>query len=146
MRSHFQTLLAEGRVLRVCALGQLCHPKLMEMIGWHGGYDAGWLDQEHVGLTIPQIEETTRAARGGGGIMGVMVRSAAQAQEIVTWSKFHPGGVRGVNGTGVDGRYGTMGGPDYFAKANAETFVAVQIEHIDAVNEVEAIAAIPDLD
>ena len=30
--------------------------------------------------------------------------------------------------------------------ANAETFVGVQIEHIDAVHEVEEIAALPDLD
>jgi 2-keto-3-deoxy-L-rhamnonate aldolase RhmA len=51
MRSHFKALLAQNRILRICALGQLCHPKLMEMIGWHGGFDAVWLDQEHVGLT-----------------------------------------------------------------------------------------------
>src|ERR1700690_2769415 len=66
MRSHFKSLLAENRLLRVCALGQLCHPKLMEMIGWHGGFDAVWLDQEHVGLTMPQIEEAARAARAVG--------------------------------------------------------------------------------
>src|SRR5439155_20046782 len=100
MRSHFKSLLAEGRVLRVCALGQICHPKLLEMIGRHGGYDAVWLDQEHVGLTIPQIEEASPAGRavgldtfvrlnatdyatvmrafeaGAGGIMAAMIRSA----------------------------------------------------------------------
>jgi 2-dehydro-3-deoxyglucarate aldolase/4-hydroxy-2-oxoheptanedioate aldolase len=169
MRSHFQALLAQNRILRVCALGQLCHPKLMEMIGWHGGFDAVWLDQEHVGLTMPQIEEATRAARavnlntfvrlhatdytavmrpfeaGAGGVMASMIRSAAQAAQVLTWAKFHPRGLRGVNGTGVDGQYGAMRS-DYFARANAETFIAIQIEHLDAVNEVEAIAAIPDVD
>ena len=83
---------------------------------------------------------------GAGGIMAAMVRSARQVEEIMTWAKFHPRGLRGVNGTGVDGRYGTMRGADYFARANAETFVAIQIEHADAVNEVEAIAAVPDVD
>jgi 2-dehydro-3-deoxyglucarate aldolase/4-hydroxy-2-oxoheptanedioate aldolase len=169
MRSHFKSLLAKNRVVRVCALGQLCQPKLVEMIGWHGGFDAVWLDQEHVGLTIPQIEEAARAGRaagldafvrlhatdytavmrpfeaGAGGVMAAMIRSAAQAEQVVTWAKFHPRGLRGVNGTGADGRYGTAG-PDYFARANAETFVAIQIEHIDAVNEIEAIAVIPDVD
>jgi 2-keto-3-deoxy-L-rhamnonate aldolase RhmA len=78
--------------------------------------------------------------------MASMVRSARQAEEVMTWAKFHPRGQRGVNGTGVDGHYGALPGPEYFSKANAESFVAVQIEHADAVDEVERIAAIPDLD
>jgi 2-keto-3-deoxy-L-rhamnonate aldolase RhmA len=51
-----------------------------------------------------------------------------------------------VNGTGVDGRYGAYPGGEYFQKANAETVIAVQIEHADAVEIVEKIAAVPDLD
>jgi len=165
-----KALLQQDRVIRVFAVGQFCHPKLVELIGFHGGFDAVWLDQEHVGLTIPQIEEAARAARGvgldsfvrlnatdyatvmrpleagAGGIMAAMVRSARQAEDIVSWTKFHPRGCRGVNGTGVDGRYGGYTALEYFRKANAETVVGVQIEHIDAVEEVEKIAAIPDLD
>jgi 2-keto-3-deoxy-L-rhamnonate aldolase RhmA len=170
MGAHLKARLAEGKLARVFALGQLCHPKLVEMVGWHGGFDAVWLDQEHVGLTIPQIEEATRAARGcgldsfvrltatdyatvmrvleagAGGVMAAMVRRVQQVEEVMAWAKFHPRGLRGVNGTGVDGRYGTMAPADYFRKANAETVVGVQIEHIDAVEVVEKIAAVPDLD
>jgi 2-dehydro-3-deoxyglucarate aldolase/4-hydroxy-2-oxoheptanedioate aldolase len=165
-----KSLLKQDRLVRVFALGQLCHPKLVELVAWSGGFDTVWLDQEHAGLTIAQIEEAARAARGAGidsfvrlnatdyatvmrpleagagGIMASMVRSARQAEEIVTWAKFQPRGLRGVNGTGVDGRYGGLTGPDYFRQANEETVVAVQIEHRDAVEEVEKIAAIPDLD
>jgi 2-keto-3-deoxy-L-rhamnonate aldolase RhmA len=170
MTTSMKTLLAENRLLRVSALGQLCSPKLVEMIADHGGFNAVWFDQEHVGLTIPQIEDAARAARGcrlpsfvrlnptdyatvmrpleagAGGVMAAMVRSARQVEDILTWAKFHPRGLRGVNGTGVDGRYGTLPGAEYFAKANAETFVAVQIENVEAVEEVERIAAVPDLD
>jgi 2-dehydro-3-deoxyglucarate aldolase/4-hydroxy-2-oxoheptanedioate aldolase len=170
MGAHLKSLLKQNRLLRVFALGQLCHPKLVELIAWQGGFDAVWLDQEHCGLTIPQIEEAARAARaagidsfvrltatdyatvmrpleaGAGGIMAAMVRSARQAEEILSWAKFAPRGRRGVNGTGVDGRYGTYPGREYFARANAESVVAIQIEHIDAVEEVEQIAALPDLD
>ena len=140
------------------------------MIAWSGGFDAVWLDQEHVGLTIPQIEDAARAARGAGidsfvrlnatdyatvmrpleagagGVMASMVRSARQTEDVLTWAKFAARGLRGVNGTGVDGRYGTYPGGEYFRKANAESVVAVQIEHKDAVAEVEQIAALPDLD
>ena len=83
---------------------------------------------------------------GAGGVMASMVRSARQAEEIVSWAKFHPRGCRGVNGTGADGRYGSMPGGEYFRRANAESIVAVQIEHIEAVEDVERIAAVPDLD
>ena len=171
MGAHLKSLLADKtRLIRVFALGQLCSPKLVEMVAWSGGFDAVWLDQEHAGLTIPQLEEAARAARGAGldsfvrlaatdyasvmrpleagagGVMAAMVRSAREADQLLTWAKFQPRGHRGVNGTGVDGRYGTYPGAEYFRKANAESVVAVQIEHKDAVAEVEQIAALPDLD
>lgn len=170
MGARIKALLAQNQVVRVFAVGQLCHPKVVEIVGWQGGYDAVWLDQEHAGLSIEQIEQATRAARatgldsfvrlaptdyatvmrpleaGAGGIMAAQVRSARQAEEIVHWCKFHPRGLRGVNGTGVDGRYGTLAFLDYARQANAETFIAIQIEHGDALEDVERIAAVPDVD
>src|SRR6516164_11652833 len=130
MGLRLKELLAQGKLVRVFGLGQLCHPKIVEMVGFHGGYDAVWLDQEHAGISIAQIEEAARAARGvgldsfvrltatdyvtvmrpleagAGGIMAAQVRNARQAEEIVRWTKFHPRGIRGINNTGVDGLYG----------------------------------------
>lgn len=170
MGAKIKRLLAEDRVVRVFGMGQLCHPKIVEILGLAGGWDAVWFDQEHGGLSIAAIEEAARAARcvgldsfvrltptdyatvmrpleaGAGGIMAAQVRSAAEAADIVRWCKFHPAGLRGLNGTGVDGNYGTLPLKDYLARANAETFVAIQIEHVDAVAEVEKIAALPEVD
>jgi 2-keto-3-deoxy-L-rhamnonate aldolase RhmA len=170
MGAHLKRLLKSDRVLTVFALGQLCSPKLAEMVAWHGGFDAIWLDQEHAGLTVGQIEEAARAARGAGidsfvrlpatdyaavmrpleagagGLMASMVRSTRQVEDLLTWAKFHPRGLRGVNGTGADGRYGTLPVLEYFRRANEETVVGVQIECAEAVEEVEKIAAVPDLD
>src|SRR5580704_8323790 len=163
-------LLKENRMTKVFCMGQLFHPKLVEIFGMEGGFDAVWLDQEHAGLTIGQIEEAARAARGvgldsfvrlyatdyatvmrpleagAGGVMAAQVRSARETADIVRWSKFHPQGLRGVNSTGVDGRYGTMAAVEYMQQANAATFIAIQIEHVDAVAEVEKIAAVPEVD
>src|SRR5262245_65638563 len=66
MGARLKELLAQGRLVRVFALGQLCHPKLVEMVGLLGGYDAVWLDQEHAGLTVGQLEDAARAARAAG--------------------------------------------------------------------------------
>jgi 2-dehydro-3-deoxyglucarate aldolase/4-hydroxy-2-oxoheptanedioate aldolase len=170
MASRLKQALAAGRLLRVFGLGQLCHPKLVEMIGIVGGFDAVWLDQEHCGLSVGQIELAALAARaagidsfvrlaptdyatvmrpleaGAGGIMAAQVRSARQAEEVLTWSKFAPRGLRGVNSLGCDGGFGTVPLTDYLRRSNDDTFVAIQIEHADAVAEVESIAALPDLD
>ncbi|MCI0642868.1 MAG: aldolase/citrate lyase family protein [Gemmataceae bacterium] len=170
MGRRLKELLAQDKLARVFGMGQLCSPKLVEIIGLEGGFDAVWLDHEHAGLSIEQIENAARAARGmgldsfvrlaptdyasvmrpleagAGGVMAAQVRGVRQAAEVVRWSKFHPLGLRGVNGSGVDGRYGLTPGKEYMEKANDEIFVAIQIEHIDAVNEVEQIAALPQVD
>jgi 2-keto-3-deoxy-L-rhamnonate aldolase RhmA len=170
MGTRLKQALAQGKLVTVFGLGQLCHPKVVEMVGLGGGYDAVWLDQEHCGLTLAQLEEAGRAARatgldsfvrltatdyatvmrpleaGVGGVMAAQVRGAAEAADVVRWAKFHPLGLRGVNGTGVDGRYGTLPLQEYFRRANEETFVAIQVEHADAVAEVEKIAALPGVD
>jgi 2-keto-3-deoxy-L-rhamnonate aldolase RhmA len=170
MGARLKALLSENKVVRVFCLGQLCNPKLLEMVGLYGGYEAVWLDQEHPGLTIEQIEHGTRAARacglstfvrltptdyatvmrpleaGAGGIMAAQVRSACQTEEIVRWAKFYPRGMRGIHNGGVDGRYGMTPLADYFKQANAGTFIAIQIENVEALEDVERIAAVKDVD
>jgi 2-dehydro-3-deoxyglucarate aldolase/4-hydroxy-2-oxoheptanedioate aldolase len=170
MGARIKALLAQDKVVRVFAVGQLCHPKIVEIVGLQKTFDAVWLDHEHAGLSMGQIEEAARAARlhgldsfvrlaptdyatvmrpleaGAGGVMAAQVRSARQAEVVVRWAKFHPQGLRGVNGTGVDGGFGSLPQAEYFRQANAETFIAIQIEHVDAVADVESIAALPGVD
>jgi 2-keto-3-deoxy-L-rhamnonate aldolase RhmA len=168
--ARLKELLSDGKVARIFGVGQLCHPKIIEMVGFQGGYDAVWFDQEHCGLSIQQIEEAARAARavgldsfvrltatdyatvmrpleaGAGGIMAAQVQSADEAEQIVRWAKFQPRGLRGIHGGGVDGRFGLLGLQEYFRQANAESFIAMQIENQQALDEVEKIAAVPDVD
>ncbi len=170
MGKRLKEALAAGKLTRVFCVGQLCQAKIIEIIGQHGGYDAVWLDQEHAGLSIAQIEHACLAARsigldsfvrlaptdyatvmrpleaGAGGIMAAQVKSVTEAEQVMQWAKFHPRGLRGVNGSGVDGRFATMPMPEYMKRANDETFIAIQIEHFGAVNDVEKIAAIKDVD
>jgi 2-dehydro-3-deoxyglucarate aldolase/4-hydroxy-2-oxoheptanedioate aldolase len=78
--------------------------------------------------------------------MAAHVRSAAEAERVVQFVKFPPRGVRGLNGSNRDGDFTKIPYPEYVAKCNRDTFVAIQIENLDALNEVEAIARVPDID
>jgi 4-hydroxy-2-oxoheptanedioate aldolase len=167
---RIKDLLKAGKVVRVFGLGQLLSPKLIEILGEHGGFDALWLDFEHGGLTMKDIELATMAARfygmdhfvrlpatdyaavmrpleaGAGGVMISMVRSPREAEQAVRWAKFWPDGERGLNGGNRDGRFGLEPLARYTARSNAETFVGVQIETADALAGAAEIAAIPGVD
>jgi 2-keto-3-deoxy-L-rhamnonate aldolase RhmA len=160
-----------SRVLSSLLIGQLCDPKFVELACLSGKFDIVWFDQEHVGLTTPQIEHAARAARavgipnfvrlyaqnyadvmrpieaGSDGIMAAMVRTTAEVENIVRWSRFYPQGMRGINGSGVDGLYGGYASRDaYYQDSNARVFVAIQIETAEALAEVESIARVPGID
>ncbi len=168
--ARIKQLLAEGKIVRVFGLGQLLSPKLVEIVGEHGEFDALWLDFEHGGLTMKDIELATMAARfydldhfvrlpatdyatvmrpleaGAGGVMFSMVRSPAEVEQAVRWAKFWPQGERGLNGGNRDGRFGLVPLAEYTARANAETFVGVQIETAGALASAGEIAAIRGVD
>ena len=167
---RIKTLLAEGKVVRMFGVGQLLSPKIIEIVGEHGEFDALWIDAEHAGLTMKEIEIATMAARaygmdhfvrmpatdyasimraleaGAGGVMVSMVKSAADAEQVIRWSKFWPRGERGMNGGNRDGRFGLTPLSEYVKTANAETFVGIQIETASAIDSVAEIAAVPDVD
>ena len=72
-------------MLRIFALGHLCSPKLVEMIGWRGGFDAVWFDQEHAGLTMAQTEEAARAAKSVGLDSFVRLNATDYATVMRPW-------------------------------------------------------------
>jgi len=168
--ARIKQLLEGGQLVRVFAAGQLLSPKLIEIVGEHGGFDALWLDAEHAGIGMKDIELATLAAKvygmdpfvrlpatdyasimrpleaGAGGLMISMVSSPAEVERAVRWAKFWPRGERGLNGGNRDGRFGLTPLPEYVAAVNASTFLGVQIETAGALATAAEIAAIPDVD
>src|SRR5262249_17954279 len=83
---------------------------------------------------------------GATGIMYPRCSDAAEAAEVVTWTKFAPLGRRGFDGAGADAPYCTMSVADYVRQANEQTFVIVQLEEQPAVDQAGAIAAVEGVD
>jgi 2-dehydro-3-deoxyglucarate aldolase/4-hydroxy-2-oxoheptanedioate aldolase len=170
MPYNFKQLLADGELIRVFALGRVPHPIVVEMYALAGGYHGFWLDQEHCGVTTQETIITTMAARangmdsfvrvapagywvvshalesGAGGVMGAQITSAAHAEEFVRWTKFAPRGMRGFNTSGRDALYTHKPPGQFAADSNRDVFVAIQIETLGALNDVDAIAAIDGVD
>jgi 4-hydroxy-2-oxoheptanedioate aldolase len=59
--------LSRRETVRLFGVGQLIGPKLVEIVGLHGGFDGLWLDFGHAGFTTKDVEpgDGLRAARLG---------------------------------------------------------------------------------
>jgi len=81
---------------------------------------------------------------GAHGILVPLVSTEAQARAVVSFAKYPPDGVRGIAAAPAS-RYG-LDLAAYLKQANAETLVGVQIETREALENLEAIAAVPGVD
>jgi len=134
------------------------------------GLDAIWIDLEHHAASLERVGELMRAARVGGadivarpakgefarmsrmlelgaaGIMYPRCESADEAQEVVHWAKFAPLGKRGFDGSGADVPYLMTPMQKYLKQANEQTFVIIQLETQQAIEQAHTIASVPGVD
>lgn len=82
---------------------------------------------------------------GAAGIMFPYVSTADEARRAVECMKYPPTGSRGVAGAIRATDYG-RNWKTYFAEANSQSLVVVQIETPEAVDAAEAIASIEGID
>lgn len=81
---------------------------------------------------------------GAQSLLIPFVQNAEEAVAAVAATRYPPEGIRGVTGIGRGARYGRV--KDYLHKASDEIAVIVQIETGQALQQIEAIAAVPGVD
>ncbi len=74
-----------------------------------------------------------------------MVVTAAQAAQLASAMRYPPAGVRGM-GSALARSSRWQAYPDYIHEANAQMCLLVQAETVDAMNNLDAIAATPGVD
>lgn len=163
--SRVLRLIREGQLPTVLKIN-LSDPRVIEGAGLCG-VDAVWLCNEHVPNDWLGLENQIRAARvhnldtivrvsrgsysdyvrpfeaGATGIIVPHVASAAEARQIVEWVRFGPVGKRALDGGNIDGQFCLLPLEEYLQHSNTERFVILQIESPEALEQVEAIAAVP---
>ena len=159
--------LHAGNPVRICALGHFIPAYIRHAA--HYGYDCIWLDLEHRAMTDREVQallayfhlfdidcmlraptlEKTRLYRyledGASGLMIPHVSTPEKARELVGAVKFPPIGDRGLDGAGLDSDF-VLARDGFVDAANRETFLVVQIETPQAVENVDAIAAVAGID
>tara|TARA_Y100000817_G_scaffold133203_1_gene104247 strand:+ start:236 stop:985 length:750 start_codon:yes stop_codon:yes gene_type:complete len=148
----------------VIAIENLNNPDLVEQFAPNDPH-CFWFEGEHFTANPSNIGDLTRAADlinatsivrvprpeyqliyhaldlGAQGVAVPHVKSKEDAELVVNASKFSPIGKRGMftsrQGIGVD---------DYFRKANDETFVLVFIEDLIAIDNLDEILEVDNID
>jgi 4-hydroxy-2-oxoheptanedioate aldolase len=132
------------------------------------GFDWILIDTEHAPNETPMVADQLRAASLGSaapvvrpawndvvilkrlldiGVQTLLVpfvQTPEEAARAVAATRYPPGGVRGVASVHRANRYGRV--PDYFARADDEMCVLVQLETRAAVEALEDIAAVDGVD
>jgi 4-hydroxy-2-oxoheptanedioate aldolase len=145
-------------------------PQIVEMVG-AAGFDWVLLDCEHGTLTLESVELMAMAAEASGitaiarpvsrspehilqvldrGVMGVQVphvNTAEDAREVIAAVKYHPLGRRSLAaGTraAVYDAHGTLA--DHVSAANEQTLIAVQLEDREAIENIDALLEVENID
>lgn len=85
---------------------------------------------------------------GATGVMVPMIKDAEEAQKLANWAKFAPIGERGLGGNGAHTAYldAAKTPQDFMERANDEILTIAQIELAEAIDNIEAIAAVNGVD
>jgi 4-hydroxy-2-oxoheptanedioate aldolase len=152
-----------------CFKLNLGDPRVIELCGL-AGVSSVWICNEHVSNDWFNLENQIRAAKlydvdtivrvekgsysdfvkpfeaDATAIMVPHVRTPEEARQIVQMTRFHPLGRRALDGGNPDGRYCQVPVAEYMAHSNSEKLLIFQIECPVALENVEAIAAVPGFD
>lgn len=143
------------------------HPSVIEVM-CSAGFDWLTIDMEHTAtnletcfqaiqtiqskgldalVRVPQNEEIVIKKvmdSGASGVIVPMIKNAKEARQAVSFVKYPPHGKRGVGLYRAQG-YGTSFN-EYKKWVHEESVVIAQVEHIDAVNDLENILAVEGID
>lgn len=162
----FRAKLASGQVGLGCGI-TLTDPSVIEALGQRP--DFYWIDLEHAPLDyqallghLVAVRTTVRPAlvrvrgsdvpsiktvidTGADGIIVPQIGSADEVRQVVEATRYVPLGKRGM-GPRRAAMYGNEDEIEYVRRANQELFISVQIENVDALEQVDEIVAVEGID
>jgi 4-hydroxy-2-oxoheptanedioate aldolase len=168
-RLHQAISLADGKPLLGAAL-YFYDPVFLEIAALTG-FKVIWIEMEHAAITFAEAADLCRMAAGTGMLTMIripdtrresvlkaaecgpdiidipMAESPEQVEELVRYAKFAPEGTRGFFSTSRALKYGIVDNvPDEQQVLNTELSLLAQIETAAALDRLEELASIPNVD
>ena len=165
-RNAFKQAIAKGE-LQIGLWCSLCSPITTEIVS-HSGFDWLLLDTEHSPNEVPDVLVQLQAMQAGTAsaivrpawndivlikrfldvgaqsLLIPFVQTPEEARRAVEATRYPPGGIRGITGSGRASRYGRV--KDYLKNASREICLLVQVETKNALDQIEAIASVDGID
>ncbi len=166
LAAKIKDLLKEGRT-SIGSWMSMAHVSIAEILA-SAGYDWVVIETEHTAIDVSEVLRLIVAIEGRGsiplvrlawndpiqakavmdsgaaGVLVPMVNSKADAELAVRNIKYPPMGSRGVGLARAQG-YG-VALEEYVRDANRDSLLMAQIEHVDAVKNIDEILSVPGID
>lgn len=163
--NRFREKLQKGRVC-LGAVVSFTDPTVTEALSRF--LDFVWIDMEHAPLSLETVQAHLLACNGSeiaplvrvawndpvlikpvldigaAGVIVPLVRNADDVRRAVAACRYPPEGIRGF-GPRRPSQYGALGGPEFCQAENASIVTIAQIEHADAVANIDDILAVRGL-
>jgi len=167
--NRVKRILGEGGLALGTYTGGIADPQIVEIIG-HAGFDAAFIDMEHTSFDLRDIQLMVMAAERVGitpivrtpgfdpafilrlldmGVQGIQVphiSNARAAREAVQAVRYAPAGDRGMAGASRASDFGKVPLKEHMEQSNREITLAVMIEDLPALDDIDAIAATEGID
>jgi len=169
-KNTMKQALKEGKVVFGPMISEIRSPGLAVMFA-RSGFDFFFLDLEHSSFDLQTVSDYVTAARsvgipiivrpptreahealsrpldiGASGLLIPQIQTRQDVLNIVQWTRYQPIGERGMalerQHTNFDGGNAV----ETMARLNEEVLIAIQIEHIDAINNIDEILSVPGID
>ena len=171
--NRFKAALAAGQQ-QIGLWSTIPSPFVSELVA-SAGFDWVLLDTEHTPSDVPQMVQQLQATAaaitaegapptaavvrpawndpvlikryldiGAQNLLLPFVQNAEEARAAVAATRYAPKGIRGMGGSTRASNFGRTS--DYIARADQELCLLVQVETREALDEIEAIAAIDGID
>ena len=147
--NRVKKILREGGLALGTYVGGIADPQIVEIIG-HAGFDAAFIDMEHTSFDLRDVQLMVMAAERVGITPIVLqlphISNAHAAREAVKAVRYAPLGDRGMAGASRASDYGKIPITQHMEQSNREITLAVMIEDLPAVQDIDAIASIEGID
>lgn len=161
--------LQNGELTLGTIISEVRNPNIAYMLA-QCGFEFVIIDNEHGTYSFEVISNMIAAARGAGisvivripnisrecilkpldsgaaGLLVPMVNTAEEAKEVIKHAKYAPMGNRGAALRRPHNLYAKVNAAEYIQQANNDTFIAVQAETRQSIENINEIAAVEGVD